>query len=134
MEYLTLPNITAFFVALAYLYSFLVWIAPKTATKIDDEAVAAVERAKSWGYSMSPFFWSIVEGMEKSGKIQKLNKPVEFLLQLRKAYQDAHGTDLPKPAEIVAQQIAAGLSAQAKLPNPPQAQPSQAPSALRVQS
>lgn len=123
MQYITLENVTAFFVGVGYFIAFLKWIAPKTSSKIDDDIVSGIESSKKFAFEMSPYFWAIIEQMEKSGKIQKLNKPVEFLLLLRKAYKDSFGKELPEQAESIAHNVAAGISAQVKIPvNPLPAQ------------
>jgi hypothetical protein len=105
-----------------YVMDGLRWIAPKTQTTADDQAVAVIDKAVAWGMSMAPAFWNIVEGADElakksGGKLESLAKMTMFIGQLRDAYRAQFGTEIPKAGEEAAKAIAAGLSAGSKLGN-----------------
>ena len=119
---MTVETVLSILAAAGWLVAFLQWVAPRTATTADDEIVAVVEKARAWAFSMAPHFWSVVEWGAKTGGLPAgTTKATEFLLALRRAYQEQHGHDMPVEAQRVAETVAAGMSAAAKLPSPPSA-------------
>ncbi len=116
MEYLTIQNITAFFAAILVLDRILRAIAQMTSTKVDDQAIETIDKARSWAQNNAPHFWAVIEQLSQVGAIPKAQKAAEFMLRLRAAYVEATGKTLPQAASLEAQTVAAGLSAAAKLP------------------
>ncbi|GEM_PF-1698178 len=114
-EYLTPANVAIAISLLASLYAVLKTIAPKTKTTIDDDIVAFVERARPWVRDFAFPVWSLVEQLQKQGKILKNGKYGEYITLLRDAFKQAYGRDMPKALEVDAQLMAQGLSAADKL-------------------
>jgi len=125
-QILTVENLLVVIGGLGWLLAFLQWIEPKTKNQLDDEAVAAIEKARQWAMAMSPNFWAVIEWSASQKMLPAgATKATEFLLAIRKAYLEQHGHDLPVEAEKTAQTVAMGLSAAQKIPvvaispNPP---------------
>ena len=104
------------FVVLLVLEKVIRAVAPTTATKADDQAVAAIDSARAWSLQQAPHIWAVVEQAAAIGAIPKVQKAAEFLIRLKSAYAAAVGKSLPEAALAEAQTVAAGLSAGAKLP------------------
>jgi len=82
-----------------------------TATTKDDELVEAGERMKEWTRQKATVIWPLVEFAAASNKLPAgVAKAIWALEQLRTAYKAAHGSELPKKCEQVAQEIWAQLS------------------------
>ena len=109
-------TLTFVLVALLLLDRIAHMIAQMTATKADDDILAAIDKARAWAFQQAPNFWAIVEQGAAMGAIPKAQKAAEFLLRLKAAYAAATGHVLPEAAAAEAQTVAAGLSAGAKLP------------------
>jgi hypothetical protein len=127
-EWMTGQNLTTVVVVLLALWEAFKAIAPKTATKIDDNIVDAVGDAKEWARGSSPHAWAIAELLAAQGAIPKAQKSAAFALKLREAYIEATGKVLPDKALKEAELVAAGLSASDKLNRLP------APSAIAIPS
>lgn len=115
MEYLTVQNITTFLTIILVLDRILRAIAPATSTKIDDQAIETIDKARAWAQDNSPHFWAVIEQLAQVGAIPKVQKAAEFMTRLRAAYIEATGKPMPQTAVLEAQTVAAGLSAAAKL-------------------
>ncbi len=119
-EYLTVPNVALVLSLIANVAAALIaglrWMAPRTATTIDDQAVANIDGAKAWAEKWAPTFWMMVEAATKTGRLPTgVNKTTEFIIQLRDAFKREHGKEMPVQAEAVAGHVAADLSASDKL-------------------
>ena len=117
-DHLTPANVVILILAAEAAFRLLKQWAPKTATTVDDDVVAGVERTKSWALSMAPAFWAIAEVAARGGLIPKAEKAAKFLVDLKSAYYKEHGTELPDTAVVAAQSLVAGLSAADKLGKP----------------
>lgn len=97
------------------LYAVLKAIASKTQTTKDDELVEAAKKLKDWTESKARIIWPMVEFAAAAGKLPAgVSKAIWALEQLKKAYNQAHGSDLPKLCEETAQRIWAELSIKQK--------------------
>jgi hypothetical protein len=124
MEWVTVERVALGLALIGYLIIALRWAAPRTATTIDDRAVAGIDAAKSWAERWAPGFWSVIEVAAKAGTLpQGTTKAAEFLLKVRDAYRKQSGADLPAQAEAVAVSVAEQLSAAVKLPLPFRSRP-----------
>jgi len=103
-------------VALLALEKIVRAVAPLTATTADDKALAAIDSARAWSLQQAPHIWAVIEQLAAIGAIPKAQKAAEFLLRLKAAYTAAVGKAIPEAALAEAQTVAAGLSADAKLP------------------
>jgi hypothetical protein len=117
MPDINMNTIGALITILFALYGALKAIAPKTATKTDDNAVAMIETAKAWVEKLAPHIWAVVEVLAAEGKLPPgVTKAEEFAKRLIEAQ---------KSPDHVGAAIAAGLSAADKMgriptPSPPQ--------------
>lgn len=114
-EYLTPANVAIVISLLASLYAVLKTIAPKTKTTVDDDVVATVEKGRAWVRDYAAPIWSIVEQLQKAGKLKKVNKLDEYMSIFREAFQEAHNKEMPEALEADAKLMAQGLSAADKL-------------------
>jgi hypothetical protein len=114
-EYLTPANVAILISVLMSLYAILKTIAPKTKTTVDDDIVAFVEKARPWVRDFAFPVWSLVEQLQKQGKILKNGKYGEYITILRDAFRQSFGKEMPKALETDAQLLAQGLSAADKL-------------------
>ena len=114
-EYLTPANMAIAISLLASLYAVLKTIAPKTKTTVDDDVVATVEKGRAWVRDYAAPIWSIVEQLQKAGKLKKVNKLDEYMSIFREAFQEAHNKEMPEALEADAKLMAQGLSAADKL-------------------
>jgi hypothetical protein len=115
MDQLTPTNIVLALVLLEMAVRLLRSIAPKTATKADDEALAGLDVAIGWAHAAAPHLWAIVEAAAAQGAIPKAQKAAQFALMIKAEYQRQSGKALPAAAEAAAQLAAQGLSASEKL-------------------
>jgi hypothetical protein len=92
----------------AALFAALKLVAPRTASKIDDDALAALESLKDRAERLAPYIWPVVEVLAKYGKIPADSeaKAKEFAKRLDEA---------TKSPDAIGAAIAAGLSAVDKL-------------------
>lgn len=123
MEHITTANIALALVVIGYIYTILKAIAPSTQTKLDDQAVQAVEKAKKWVETYAPHFWSVVEVMSQSNQMTSAQKAAAFLLELKTSYEKLNGERIPDKAIEAATLIATGLSAEDKRTRNPQSAP-----------
>ena len=97
------------------LWGVLRAVAKGTATTKDDELVAAGERMKAWTADKARVIWPLVELAAKSNSLPgSVSKAILALEYLRKAYKEAHGSELPKQCEKVANEIWRQISQTAK--------------------
>jgi len=104
--------LAACFFALTAVFAFLAWLAPRTATKLDDEAVANIERAKAFAAPYAHAAWEHVESADKAGLLPLgVSKAVKFVEMVQAEYERRFNQAIPREALKVAEGIAAGLSA-----------------------
>lgn len=112
---LTTEHLTAFIAGGLSLIAVLRVVAPLTKTTRDDDAVAALDKGKAWVSTKAPILWA---GIEVAGKLNALPagaaKGIWYLEQIRRAYFEAHKSEIPKELEALAQKIAADISQEAK--------------------
>jgi hypothetical protein len=112
---LTTDHLVSFFTGGLALYGLLRVVAPLTKTTRDDEALAALDRGKTWVANKAPGLWVAIE---MAGRLNALpagvSKAIWYLEQIRKAYYDAHKSEIPKDLEAYAQKLAAEMSRGAK--------------------
>ncbi len=101
-------------------------IAPMTKTAADDQALAAMESAEAqakkieeneWVKSYGPGFWAQVEAVSKTEipALKGVGKLAYYLGLAHQAWIAAHGSGLSASAVKQLEQIAAGMSASAKV-------------------
>jgi hypothetical protein len=132
MQYVTVENCVVAVGAAGWVAAAVVaglrWVAPRTATTIDDrllDTISTLERAKMWAVTYAPYLWQALEWAQKQGTLPTgTTKGAEFLLKIRDAYRAQHGADLPASAETAAQVVAAAMSVGAKAAPVPVGNPS----------
>ncbi len=105
MEFLSRNLDTVLLIALLG-FKLLEFIAPKTATKADDNVVSAV----NWALNHANGVFSIVEDLSAAGLVKV--KTEAFREELQKQYRKVYGKELPQQAVSAAENIAAGLAAE----------------------
>ena len=92
----------------AALFAALKLVAPRTASKIDDDALKALEALKERAERLAPYIWPVVEVLAKEGKIpaNSAEKAREFANRLDESM---------KSPDAIGAAIAAGMSAMDKL-------------------
>jgi hypothetical protein len=118
MDWLTTERVTLALVVLGYLLAALRWLAPRTATTVDDRAVAAIDAAEAWAERWAPTFWGIVERAAKDGRLPSVQKAAKFAELVRLAYRAQHDHDMPQTAQGLATTIADHLSVTGKVEIP----------------
>jgi hypothetical protein len=114
-EYLTPANLAIAVSLLTSLYALLRTIAPHTKTTVDDNIVAFVEKNRPWVRDFAWQVWSLVEELQRQGKILKGGKYGEYITILRDYFKKTHGREMPAELEADAELMAKGLSAADKL-------------------
>ena len=127
---ITVQNLTLAFTAFLTLWqvgkSALRMIAPLTSTTADDRALSALEAAESraaqleeneWVKAYGPGFWAQVEAIGKTEipALKGVGKLAYYLGLAHQAWTAAHNTGLSAAGVKQLEQIAAGLSASAKV-------------------
>lgn len=116
MPDINMNHVGAAITILFALYGALKAVAPRTATKADDNLVEAIERAKVWVEKLAPHVWAVVEVLAAEGKLPPgVTKAEEFAKRLVEAQ---------KSPDSLGAALAAGISAFDKLdkdmlPGPP---------------
>jgi hypothetical protein len=104
-------HVVSFMTGALSLYGVLKAIASATKTTKDDELVEAAQKLKAWTESKARVIWPMVEFAATAGKLPAgVSKAIWALEQLKKAYTQAHGSDLPKVCEDTARRVWAELS------------------------
>lgn len=99
-------HVTAFLTGALSLWGILKASSKHTKTTKDDELVEAGERLKAWTETKARVIWPMVELAGKTNSLPSgVSKAIWALELLRKAYQDAHGAELPKMCEQVASDV-----------------------------
>ncbi len=124
-EYLTPANLAIAISLFASIYAVLKTIAPQTKTTVDDDIVSFIDKGRAWVQSYGFPIWSVVEQLEKAGKIQRLSKYGEYMSIFREAFKSAFGKEMPEELETDAELMAKGLSAADKLAKEVSANPTQ---------
>jgi hypothetical protein len=106
----TYEKIEVAFYIFAALFAALKLVAPRTASKIDDDALLALEAIKARAERLAPYIWPVVEVLAKEGKIpaDSAEKAKEFAKRLDESM---------KSHDAIGATIAAGMSALDKLNN-----------------
>lgn len=104
-------HVVSFFTGALALWGVLKASAPHTKTTKDDELIAAGERLKAWTDSKARAIWPLVELAAASSKLPAgVAKAIYALEMLKRAFREAHGSDLPKVCEETAREIWAQIS------------------------
>lgn len=104
-------HVTAFVTGALSLWVVLKGVSKRTSTTKDDELVEAGEKIKAWTENKARVIWPLVELAGKTNSLpQGVSKAIWALELLRKAYRDAHNSDLPKTCEQVANDVWQGIS------------------------
>ena len=108
-------HVVSFMTGALSLWAVLKASSKHTSTTKDDELVEAGERLKEWTRQKAVVIWPLVELAAKSNSLpSNVAKGIWALEQLKKAYTDAHGSQLPAQCEKIAQEIWAQISQEEK--------------------
>ena len=101
---------------MAAAFTFLVWLAPRTKTDLDDKAVAAIKNGKKFIEPIAQTTWHYVEEAQKNGLLPPgISKAVAFIDAISEEYKKHHDDVIPKEVKDFAQSIANGMSSADKV-------------------
>lgn len=124
-DWLTTANVSLTLVLLGYAWAALRWLAPRTATTIDDRAVMSISQIIAWGRAVALDIYPVIERMAQAGELgTRAQKIAQFATEVAAEWRRQHGTDVPPAAIAAAETVARGLAHGEHLADPRNAPPS----------